>query len=100
MMTEYREAEAIVGICKKGEGIVKTVLEIEPFDNNSIFTHPPHAPASILTQGKKEDSWKFDLHKAISISKRRLTFITYGDFAVIPTIGERIIFDSGDDLIN
>lgn len=93
-MGTYRPAEAIVLLCERQNSFIYTTVEIEPFDDKSVLTRSPRAPASLILREEKKVAWHFDFHKALSINERKISFVTFTDSVDLPIVGNRYVFQS------
>ena len=91
-MGKYRPAEAFVISLKKSDSIIYAIVEIEPFDNKTVLSSYPRAPASLILRDEGKTIWHFDLHKAIRTNGQEIEFETYVESSDLPNVGHRYIF--------
>jgi hypothetical protein len=91
-MGKYRPAEATVLSCSRQDAIVNTTIEIEPFDNKKVLLNYPRAPASLILRDEGKVTWHFELHKAISIEEKKISFMSYTISGELPVLGHRYVF--------
>ena len=91
-MGKYKPAEATVLSCERQDTIVYTTVGIKPFDNKSVLSNYPRAPASLILRDEGKSTWHFELHKALRVEENRISFISYIVSSDLPTVGHTYIF--------
>lgn len=90
-MGKYKQAEATVISCERRDTLVHIIVEIEPFDDKSVLSSYPRAPASLILREEGKTIWHFDLHKALSVDEQKISFVSYIASSTLPVVGHRYI---------